>query len=144
MPLLNYTTEIDVEKTVGEIQKLLATHGAQKIMIDYSPDGQYVEALTFAIPIKGRLAGFRLPTDWKPVLDVMERQGVRKGYLTQEQAVRVAWRIVKDWVKAQMAIVDTRMVKLQDVFLPYATMNDGRTLAEHFEDKGENLLGPGQ
>ena len=30
MPLLKYTTQIDVEKTVGEIQKMLGKHGAAK------------------------------------------------------------------------------------------------------------------
>jgi hypothetical protein len=28
MPLLNYTTSVPVDNTVGEIQKCLATHGA--------------------------------------------------------------------------------------------------------------------
>ncbi|QGH73355.1 MAG: hypothetical protein [Siphoviridae sp. cttb18] len=142
MPLLNYTTQIDVEKTIAEIQKNLSTHGAQKIMTDYE-DG-YVKALTFVIPFNDRLVGFRLPTDWKPVLTLLEQDlKVPRRLCTQEQAVKVAWRIVKDWIEAQMAIVDTKMVRMQDVFLPYAITKEGITLAEKFDRPGSNLLGSG-
>jgi hypothetical protein len=33
--LLNYTTTIDVHKTLGEIQKTLVSHGARKLMYDF-------------------------------------------------------------------------------------------------------------
>jgi hypothetical protein len=59
------------------------------------------------------------------------------------EAVRVAWRIVKDWVEAQMALVETQMVSTQDVFLPYAVMGDGKTLAEHVRESPRFLLGSG-
>jgi hypothetical protein len=59
------------------------------------------------------------------------------------QAVRTAWRIVKDWVEAQMALVETQMVTTQQVFLPYAIMKDGRTLTEHVEQNPAFLLGEG-
>lgn len=57
------------------------------------------------------------------------------------QAVRTAWRIVKDWVEAQMALVETRMVTTQEVFLPYAVMRDGRTLAQTVQSNPSFLLG---
>jgi hypothetical protein len=41
---------------------------------------------------------------------------------------------VKDWVEAQMAIVDTKMVQLEQVFLPYVITPDGRTLYERMRD----------
>ncbi len=59
------------------------------------------------------------------------------------QAVRTAWRIVKDWVEAQMALVETQMVTTRDVFLPYAVMRDGRTLSQHVQSDPGFLLGPG-
>jgi hypothetical protein len=59
---------------------------------------------------------------------------VPRGFRTQEQALRVSWRIIKDWVEAQMAIVDTKMVQLEQVFLPYVIMPDGRTLYERVRD----------
>lgn len=35
MPIKNYTTEIDVYRSVGEIQGTLAAHGVSKTMVDY-------------------------------------------------------------------------------------------------------------
>ena len=57
------------------------------------------------------------------------------------QAVRIAWRIVKDSVEAQMALVQTQMVTTAEVFLPYAVMRDGRTLAEYAQTNPSFLLG---
>jgi hypothetical protein len=31
----------------------------------------------------------------------------------------VSWRLINDWVEAQMTIVETTMVQLEQVFLPY-------------------------
>lgn len=142
MPLLNYTTGVDVDKTIGEIQKLLVKRGAKAIMTDYTEG--VISALAFKIPVNDRDMGFRLPCDWRPVLEVMKNDPkVPRSLRTQFQAVRVAWRIIKDWVEAQMALVDTMMVKTEEVFLPYAIMRDGRTLAEH-ASAGQLLLGDGK
>ena len=142
MALLNYTTQIDVEKTIGEIQKMLGKHGASKIMTDYS-DG-VISALSFAVQVNDQQRGFRLPCDWRPVLTLMKNDPkVPRRLCEQSQAVRVAWRIVKDWVEAQMALIDTSMVRTEDVFLPYIVMGDGRTLAENIQD-GKFLLGNGK
>lgn len=143
MSLLNYTTKIDVEKTVGEIQKCLASHGASRILVDYEEN--YVKAISFQLTFDDKQISFRLPSDWKPVLAVMEEdRKIPRRLCDREQAVRVAWRIVKDWVVAQMAIVDTRMVQIGEVFLAYAVTKDGRTLFEKMaEDGGALLLGDG-
>ena len=57
---------------------------------------------------------------------------------TPEQAARVAWRILKDWVEAQMAVIDAGMATLPQVFLPYAQTDTGETVYERFESG--NLL----
>jgi hypothetical protein len=54
--------------------------------------------------------------------------------------VRVAWRVIKDWMEAQLALVEIRMVTIPQVFLPWAIMRDGRTLAEHVETNPTFLL----
>src|SRR3990167_1064848 len=142
MPLLNYTTQIDVEKTIGEIQRCLGKHQAQSIKTDYE-DGQIV-SLSFLLDINGKKAGFKLPCDWRPVLQLMKQDPkVPRRLCDQTQAVRVAWRIIKDWVEAQMALVDTSMVKTEEVFLPYMMMKDGKTLAETMQTNPNFLLGDG-
>lgn len=142
MALLNYTTKIDVEKTVGEIQRCLSKHGASAVMTQY--DGEIVTAVAFQIPMGEEKISFRLPCDWRPVLKILQNDPtVPRPLKDQTQAVRVAWRIIKDWVEAQMALVETEMVTTAQVFLPYAVMSDQRTLSEHF-GSGDLLLGSGK
>lgn len=43
MPLLNYTTKVDVHATLGTIQGQLVKHGAKKIMQDYDDNGHTTE-----------------------------------------------------------------------------------------------------
>ena len=35
-----------------------------------------------------------------------------------QQANRTAWRIIKEWILAQMALIETEMVSVEEVFLP--------------------------
>ena len=143
MSLLNYTTQIDVEKTIGEIQRMLGKHGASAVMTEYS-DG-VISALSFKITFNGRDAGFKLPCDWRPVLTLMKNDPkVPRRLCEQTQAVRVAWRIVKDWVEAQMALVDTSMVQTEEVFMPYMILRGGKTLADTMKSDPKFLLGEGK
>jgi len=144
MALLNYTTGIEASASIAEIQRTLATHGAAAILAEYDDRGE-IEALSFRILMNQSPVHFRLPSDWRPVLKVLQvqkekqrRSGRSRIQATEEQARRVAWRIVKDWVEAQMAIVEIQMVKLDQVFLPYAVTPSGQTLYEAV--KAGNLL----
>lgn len=139
-PLLDYSTKIEAIKTVGEIQGILAGHGAKSIRTDYSDSGQ-IEALSFLILTPQGEVGIRLPVDPDAVIRVLTKQhGLGKlrshqGKPTREQAIRVAWRIVKDWVAAQMAILETEMVRMEQVFLPYVITQSGKTLYEAMVDR---------
>lgn len=144
MSLLNYTTKIDADKTAGEISKMLAKAGAQAILTEYDETSTYIKSISFRINLEGNVISFRLPSDWQPVLEVMQRDGkIPRSFKTQEQAVRVAWRIVKDWVEAQLALIETRMVTTTQVFLPYAVMKNGQTLFENVSQNPQFLLGDG-
>ena len=62
---------------------------------------------------------------------------------TKEQALRVSWRIVKDWVEAQMAIVEAKLADVAEVFLPYAITKTGTTLYKEIQGNGMKLLSTG-
>jgi len=129
MPLKNYTTEISTMKSIEQIQGKLVAHGARCIMIDYSADHE-PESLSFIVPTPQGDISFRLPAKVAAVQKVLTEQRVTRG-VKRDQASRVAWRIIKDWVDAQLAIIETEMVTLEQVFLPYMLMKDGqRTLYE--------------
>lgn len=73
------------------------------------------------------------------MLDNQWRSGkIERRYTTYEQAQRVAWRIVKDWVEAQVALIQTEMVTLDQVMLPYMIGVGDKTIYELY--KARKLL----
>lgn len=131
MALLNYTTKVSVESTVDEITRRLRAFGVRELTVRYADKGRPI-GLVFRLDTTfAGEQGFVLPADPKPVLQTLERQWsagqIRHNYVNEEQAERIAWRIVKDWVEAQLAIVETGMVKLETVFLPYMLIAGGET-----------------
>jgi peroxiredoxin family protein len=69
------------------------------------------------------------------VLKKEKKAGTKNIKDTKEQAERVAWRILKDWVEAQMALLDIEMVKMEEIFMPYIVDQKGQTLYEKLEQK---------
>ena len=69
MPLLNYTTKVNVYTTIGEIQAQLVSHGAKRIMQDYDNKG-HISALTFQIDTPAGLRIIRLPANVDAVSDI--------------------------------------------------------------------------
>ena len=137
MPLLNYTTKVDVFTTLGAIQGQLVKHGAKKIMQDYDDDG-HITALSFLVETPTGPRGIRLPANVDAVHAVLTRQRVK---CDREQAERVAWRIVKDWVEAQMAILESEMVQMDEIFLPYMVNGSGQTLFQAYRNNQLMLEG---
>lgn len=45
MPIKNYTTKVPAVQTVGEIQGILAAHGARKVMMDYCRQGRCLRGI---------------------------------------------------------------------------------------------------
>jgi len=147
MPLLNYYSKVPAHESITEISRLLAKAGARQIMHDYDDAGNIV-ALSFSLELEGQHIGFRLPTDWHPIqhmLVELRRKNRKIGTFitTEDHARNVAWRIVKDWVEAQLAIIETRMVTTAQVFLPYAVTANGQTLYEYVGNNTNLLLGTG-
>lgn len=141
MAILNYTTSIDCEKTIGEIQKCLVKHGAHKIVSDYQ--NGMPSAVTFCLTINDNLIAFSLPANYSGVLKAMNAdRKIPRNKCTPAQAQRVAWRIVKDWVEAQMAIVEAQLADVAEVFLPYAITKNGLTVYKEIQNNGMLMLAP--
>ena len=143
--IANYTTEVPAMRSVGEIQGILVAHGARAIRIDY--DEEVPVALAFVIKTPQGELPFRLPANVKQVEKILLNMRARPPETwhsdykkvmdrIKKQSARVAWRIIKDWIRAQMAILETEMVTIQQVFLPYMVVRDDKTLYEAMADKG--------
>jgi hypothetical protein len=134
MPLLNYTTTVAVSRTIGQVQAALVEAGARKIMTTYDEVGR-AEGVAFTVEAGYGERSFMLPVNSGRVQAVLVRQRVQPRYQTPEHAERVGWRIVKDWLEAQLAIIATEMVTLDQVMLPYMVTPDGRTTYELYRDQ---------
>lgn len=135
MAILNYTTTVDSFKTVSEIEYILMKHKAKSIMKNY--DGESITGLSFLIDTGSLQIPVRLPVRVDECLEVLKREkarGIKNIKATREQAERVSWRILKDWIEAQMALLDIEMVRFEEIFLPYIDVK-GRTIYERLEER---------
>jgi hypothetical protein len=129
------TTKISVNKTVGQIQGLLAMVGAVSILIDY--DAGQPSAISFKIQLNDRFLPFRLPCRWNALNKILRdrRKRIKSYDDIEEQAKRIAWRQILRWTEAQIALIETEMVRTEEVFLPYIQLdNTGRTLFEKIQE----------
>lgn len=133
MPLLNYTTNIKSEKTISEIQRMLGKAGASTIAVRYNRGT--AAGLAFAIPTDLGERHFTLPVNVERVKKVLINDSVPHRYRTDEQAERVAWRIMKDWLEAQLALISAEMVSLDQVMLPFMQGEGGQTIYELYRSR---------
>ena len=105
-------------------------------MKDY--DGESIIGLSFLIDTGVRQVPVRLPVRIDECFEVLKKEKKNSPRsnikATREQAERVAWRILKDWVEAQMALLDIQMVRFEEIFLPYIETQNGRTIYEQLEE----------
>lgn len=137
---LNYTTKIPAKRTAGECMDLLAEAGADHVSVTYA-DREPV-GLAFDLRTAGGRRTFTLPVNVAGVQKMLaganDRGALRSdghknsSYLTREHATNVAWRVVRDWLEAQLAIIAAEMVTLDQVMLPYLEVDPGLTLYERY------------
>lgn len=137
MPILNYRTTVDAGKTALEIQAKLVAHGAASIQVDYvagEPTG-----LAFRLRTPRGDEAYKLPANVDGVFRTLTQQAdagaVRRSFVTRKHARRVAWRILKDWIEAQAAIIEAGMATFDDVLLPYMLAPGGQTVYELYADR---------
>lgn len=128
---------------ISDVQNILVAHGAIGIQMMFDEEKR-VSAVSFALPGldgKGNMA-FQLPCSWRRFQQVLKNQSFKRAN-EDEYCYKVAWANLKDWVEAQMALYETQMVTMPQVFLPFAITKDGRTLAEVITSDPSKLLSGG-
>jgi hypothetical protein len=138
MALMHSTTTVSVDKTLTEIERLLARAGARSIRVDYQAAGTPT-AVSFVIETPRGARGFRLPADLEAIWRVLTRQWQQghmpRRFTTREQAARVGWWAIKDWLEAQLVLVETQMVCLEQVMLPYLRVADDQVLYDAYREQ---------
>lgn len=125
--IANYSTTVSSHKSVAEIQQMLAVHGARRIMFENDDTGDPV-SIAFSVPgPTGAEVAFQLPADWRRVQVVLKRQKCGSAFTTDIHARRVAWRLVRDWLRAQLSMIEAGAVDLAEIFMPYMLSRNGET-----------------
>ena len=108
--------------------------------------------MQFVIKVNDRFIPIKLPARVEKAQAVLKKQwdeGVishkrgKENTYGYDQAYRVAWRNILDWVQAQMALFEIGMAKMEEVFLPYMQDRQGVTFFERME-KQDFLLESGK
>ena len=131
----NYTTEIPVERTIAEIQAILAQNGARGIALEYDGNGR-IQDIFFKIRLQDKELPFRLPAKPEKVYAAIFAGMQYEDRLRQERmrkAEAIAWRICKTWLEAQITLINLEQAKLEEVFLPYLVLPSNTTLFETME-----------
>jgi len=147
MGTLNYTTGVAASQTAGEMSKLLAKHGASRVTVEF--DQERHVGLSFTLPTPHGPREFALPIDVDAVQGLLNKQArgkvIRKGFSNAEQAERTAWRVAKNWLEAQLAIIEAQMATLDQVMLPYLIVEPGpvrKTLYTRYRESEAALALP--
>ena len=127
----------DSSRTFERIQKCLIEHRAKHIAYEYNDDGRII-GLAFGLEINGQVAKVKLPARIENVERILNAYSASQ----KEQAYRTAWANIRDWIEAQLALVDTEMVKMEEVLLPYVVIGN-ETVFEKL-DRNQFQLGAGK
>lgn len=147
--LMNATTTVAVEKTIGSIQATLVKHKCRAMTTKYSERGDVI-GLRFTLQTTFGERVYELPVNVDGVFQVMlaeKRAGHLSGLanhrIDRDQALRVSWRILKDWIEAQLAICQTRAVLMETVMMPYMLIDEHRTVYQAYAEQQQALLPSG-
>jgi hypothetical protein len=143
--ILNYTTNVPVRQTMGECQEILMHAGADTVavtMANREPTG-----LSFRVDTPFGLRSYALPVNVDGVYAALHNAhangqitGTSRGrsaqsLTTRKHAQMVAWRIAKDWLESQMAIIEAGMAQLPQIMMPYELVGPGKTMWEEVQER---------
>lgn len=132
--LKNYTTVVPVDRTLAEIGRMLVRAGASDVLTSYDAQRR-VSAIKFLLPTPYGQQLFALPARVEAVQRVLVAQKTSGRMRTsintsREHAERVAWRIIRDWLDAQLALIETQQATADQVLLPYRVLEGGQSMYE--------------
>lgn len=142
MSVMNITSTIKPEKTIMEIENILVRFGAKGIMKEY--ENNRVSSIAFYIEYKGQQLPFKLPMNIQQARSVIEKAVNEKKLPYRfksephrtDKAEIVGWRIIKDWIHAQLSLLEVNFADPLEILLPY--VYDTQTKKTFFEKVMEN------
>jgi hypothetical protein len=149
--LKNYTTNKNYLRTISEIEHKLSQIGARKIMKEYDED-RIVISLSFQVRIDDRDISVKLPAriDRIPAalrhilnhkkITSSQMSIIRRVMKEPERARNIGWRIIQDWLEAQIAVKTLDQINLLEALLPFTVWGKGgQTLYDLIEQSNFDL-----
>lgn len=116
-------TSVPVSRSVDQIRRLVERFGASEFGIQYDPTSGLPVAVSFKIK-DATLGQFlpvalRAPHDaiYKALVDARSWPTIQQKERMREQAERVAWRNLHDFVRASLIGVQTGIMSLGEAFM---------------------------
>ncbi|MDZ4192905.1 MAG: hypothetical protein U1D65_12930 [Pseudomonas sp.] len=133
MPYENATSG---DKAFAEIQKILGRFGCDNYGI-MQKTGDQVTLVQFdwrgrTVQVPGHWGGYA--SQWlkeNPYTTRMRRTQAEHKQRAMEIAQIAVCSLLRDWVKAQVTMVECQMMTLEEVFMPHMLLPDGKRLVEH-------------
>jgi len=146
LKIKNYTSQVSVERTVSMIEAELVKVGASNIEKTYlngSPDG-----VIFSITFDRIELSYKLPAKIdaaKEILKQIPTYKTKKKDWIDAQSKRTAWKIIYDWVLAQVAMIMLHQADPIQIFLPYTyNRKTEKTFYEQIKGNQFKLLTGGE
>jgi len=144
---LNYTTTIDSGKTAVECIEILTKHGATHVGLAVG-ESRLPDGLEFVIKTPYGPRAYSLPVNipgtQRALKKAWQEHKIEPRYAEPTQARRVAWRVLKDWLEAQLALIEAGAVDLPQVMLPYMKVDDTHTLYSAWAENEQRALEAGR
>ncbi len=124
-------TEVPIERSKGELEKLLSKYGAERFL-----SGWDVSKIVVGFEMRGRQVRLDVPVPSKDSKEVRETPGGRWLRSESEQtkawqaAVRQRWRAIVLVVKAKLEAVEAGISTFESEFLGNLVLPGGATVAE--------------
>lgn len=149
MPLMFHSTSYSPDRAQAEINKLLRLAGARRISVEYG-DHRRAIGMTFSLETPRGEREFLLPVRIDRVKSVLAKQGVLRGAgqrrdpaASQAHAEAVAWRTLLEWLKLQLALVETEQAAADEIMLPYMLVEQPTGVVSLYEQySGKALPAP--
>lgn len=126
-------TEVSVERSRAEIERILARWGASRFLYASGETGSVI-----AFQFKQKQFRFLLPLPdradksfWKTNHRWPRQRSEQAAFEAWEQACRQRWRALALNLKAKLEAVESGIESFEIAFMPYVVLPDGRTVAEH-------------
>ncbi len=140
MPRYATGTEVPVERSRAEIERVLDKYGARGFA--YAKEGARCMIGFRVLDTDGRVLGVRMYLPLPDPDDKIFREtstgkprSAESSRSAWEQACRSAWRALLLVVKAKLEAVDSGISTIEREFLADVILPDGRTILEHIADQ---------